>query len=34
MLISVGHNEDPAFRRDLVLKSVRIKKKAPGWAPM
>nr|WP_235808748.1 DapH/DapD/GlmU-related protein [Lacticaseibacillus camelliae] len=28
MLISVGHNEDPAFRRDLVLKSVRIKKGA------
>ncbi len=28
MLISVGHNEDPAHRRDLVLKSVRIKKGA------
>ncbi len=25
MLISVGHNEDPAHRRDLILKSVRIK---------
>ncbi|WP_410175657.1 DapH/DapD/GlmU-related protein [Lacticaseibacillus nasuensis] len=25
MLISVGHNEDPAHRRDLVLKSVHIK---------
>lgn len=28
MLISVGHNEDPAHRRDLVLKSVRIKQGA------
>ncbi|MFD1484062.1 DapH/DapD/GlmU-related protein [Lacticaseibacillus baoqingensis] len=28
MLNSVGHNEDPAHRRDLVLKSVRIKKGA------
>lgn len=28
MLISVGHNEDPAHLRDLVLKSVRIKQGA------
>ncbi|WP_390409284.1 DapH/DapD/GlmU-related protein [Lacticaseibacillus jixiensis] len=28
MLISVGHNEDPAHRRDLVLKSVHIKQGA------
>lgn len=28
MLISVGHNEDPAHRHDLVLKSVRIKQGA------
>ncbi|WP_225047670.1 sugar O-acetyltransferase [Lacticaseibacillus kribbianus] len=28
MLISVGHNEDPAHRRDLVLKAVRIKRGA------
>ena len=28
MLISVGHNEDRAHRRDLVLKSVRIKQGA------
>jgi acetyltransferase-like isoleucine patch superfamily enzyme len=28
MLISVGHNEEPAHRRDLVLKSVRIKQGA------
>ncbi|KRK39495.1 sugar O-acetyltransferase [Loigolactobacillus bifermentans] len=28
MLISVGHHEDPAYRRDLVLKSVRIKQGA------
>ncbi|WP_241559498.1 sugar O-acetyltransferase [Lacticaseibacillus hulanensis] len=29
MLISVGHREDPAHRRDLVLKSVHIK--AGAW---
>lgn len=28
MLVSVGHNEDPAHRRDLVLKSVHIKQGA------